>query len=65
VDLSTVIVPGRTYILCVREVLYEGQVLRKSDRMIEMSCGGKLIRLDAREVQVVLEPSARGRESVA
>ena len=59
VDLLKAIVPGRTYILCVGQATYEGKIIRKSDRTVEMSCDGDLIRLDARQVTVVLEPARR------
>ncbi len=64
-DLLTIIVPGRTYILCVGDTTYDGKVLRKSDRIIEMSCDGRLVRLDAREVSVVLEPANPRRSAAA
>ena len=64
-DLLTIIVPGRSYILCVRNDTYDGKVLRKSDRIIEMSCDGRLVRLDAREVSVVLERANPGRSAAA
>ncbi|HAN30381.1 MAG TPA: hypothetical protein DCQ06_02175 [Myxococcales bacterium] len=64
-DLLAAIVPGRTYILFVRGARHQGTVLRKNDRLIEMSCDGQLLRLDARSIWAVLEPSASSRGAVA
>ena len=60
-DLLAAIVPGRTYILFVRGARHQGTVLRKNDRLVEMSCDGQLLRIDARAIWAVLEPSKAGR----
>ncbi|MCO4761383.1 MAG: hypothetical protein KC502_07755 [Myxococcales bacterium] len=60
-ELLTAIVPGRTYILCLRDGSYEGKIIRKSDRIIEVVCDGKLLRLDARQLRAVLEPRVSPR----
>ena len=64
-DLSKAIVLGRSYILCAGGRTYEGKIIRKSARVIEMSCAGELVRIDVRQVTAVLEPTGTRRSAVA
>ncbi len=64
-DLLAAIQPGRTYVLFLRGARHRGIVLRKSPRIIEMSCEGQLLRIDARAVWAVLEPKDEDRRLTA